>query len=222
MNNFQIKYRPGNSTRIRGADALSRTHESVLLVENNEQEISRSIVKAGQSQDAILNQIIQAKQEAGSSSTSDKKISTLAKFASITPDGLLIRYVGPRGRPWGHESLNYKVWIPKCRRDKVLNIFHTDLLAGHLGIRKTHQRLEDRVYWEGMRADAVKFVKSCVRCQESMLPKIRRTIGTSMIAQFPWEIVSVDLMGPYPKGAKQSTHMLVLDDNFSVRRNVSS
>jgi len=182
MYDFEIKYRPGNSTHFRGADALSRTHESVLLVENNEQEISRSIVKAGQSQDAILSQIIQAKQEASSSSTSDKKISTLAKFASITPDGLLMRYVGPRGRPWEHESLYYKVWIPKSLRDRVLSIFHTDLLAGHLGIRKTYQPLKDRVYWEGMRSDVVKFVKSCVRCQESMLPKIPQTIGTSMIA----------------------------------------
>jgi len=215
MYDFEVKYRPGNSPHIRGADALSRVHESMFHVTNSDSTLSREGFIKEQESDPVLKEVIKCIKQNDVHISFAKKIVTLSKFASITPDGLLMRYVGPRGRPWEHESLYHRVWIPQSLRDRILNMFHTDLLAGHLGIRKTYSKLEDRVYWEGMRRDVVHFVKSCVRCQESMIPKIPHSLGTSSIPQFPWEIVSVDLMGPYPKGSLQSTHMLVLVDNFS-------
>jgi len=97
----------------------------------------------------------------------------------------------------------------------ILKIFHNDTLAGHLGVRKTYSRLEQRVYWYGMRSDVSKFVKSCKTCQEYKQFTIPTAPASSFIPDSPWQLISADLMGPYPKTAKQNEYILVVLDMFS-------
>jgi hypothetical protein len=84
-----------------------------------------------------------------------------------------------------------------------------------LGIRKTYLRLEARLYWFGMARDVAKYVKCCLECQQSKNRSIPVAPATSFKPESPWELVSIDLMGPYPKGHFQNQYLLVIVDMFS-------
>ena len=215
MYNFDVMYRPGDSVNMRGADALSRIPELVCLVTAD--PLDRMALISEQNADPVLKEVILYHKNENHFPQSERlnKIRSLAKFSNITDDGLLMKYVGPKGKPWQDESLYYRVWIPKKFQEALMKIFHSDILSAHLGIRKTYLKLEQRVYWEGMRKDVTNFVRRCIKCQESQLPKTPLTTGTSLVPEYPWDVISIDLMGPFPRGSNQHTHLLVVVDNFS-------
>jgi len=76
-------------------------------------------------------------------------------------------------------------------------------------------KLEMRVYWESLRKDVTEYVKACQKCQESQLPKTPLSTGTAMAPEYPWDVISIDLMGPFPRGTNQNIYLFVIVDNFS-------
>ena len=219
MYNFTIKYRPGDSPNMRGADALSRTNLCGFTTTEDEDNLpTRAEMITAQQEDETLGAVIKYLHEGKfeeACTQRESKVRALARLAAITDDGLLMRYVGPKGKPWEHESLHYRLWIPNKLSKCIISIFHDELLAGHLGIRKTYRKLEDRVYWYGMQAETARYIRSCEKCQLSRLPPLIPAVATSTLPESPWEVVSIDLMGPYPKGSNQNIFMLVAVDNFS-------
>ena len=43
--------------------------------------------------------------------------------------------------------------VPKALRDEILKMMHNCALAGHLGYKKTTQKLLQRFYWHQVRED---------------------------------------------------------------------
>lgn len=254
---FEVHYKPGNSLNIRGADALSRLPEILLLFAEWQNESSDIIDESKFNSDISINlkihgaekieqipEVLLFVSEVDSCRTTlieaqdqDAELSVLKKYllnqpvpmsaiklqkiknqalrAHILEDGMLMHYVGPKGKPWEEEESFWRIWIPSSFRLQILSIFHEDLIAGHLGIRKTYLRLEQRIYWFGMRRDVNKYVKSCVKCQECKNYTLPTAPASSFQPESPWEIIATDLMGPYPKGTKQSCYLLVVVDMFT-------
>jgi transposase InsO family protein len=210
MYDFEIRYKPGDSPQIRGADALSRIPANFMIEYGN--EIDRQEMISSQNADPYLKEIIEHKLNDNSNSP---RVKRQAERSSLTEDGLLMKYVGPKEKPWSDDALHWRVWIPSNMYRRVMHIFHSDLLAGHLGIRKTFHRLEQRVYWKSLRKDVVRFIKECIPCQKAKLPYIPPAPASSFSSEIPWDVVAVDLMGPYPRGTNQHTYMLVVVDVFS-------
>ena len=100
--------------------------------------------------------------------------------------------------------MHFRVWLPHSLVPQVINIFHDEKLSSHLGVRKTYFRIEERVYWEGIRKDVTEYVKSCPKCQESFISPNIPSIGTSMVPEYLWEVITIDFLGPYPKGTNQN------------------
>lgn len=212
--NFDVAYRAGNLNRP--ADALSRA-AAVYVVESL--HISREELVSAQDGDFMLKSIkdflllsilpnVAVEQK--------DKILKLARDAFVSSDGCLYKRVNPISKPWEDDINDYKVWVPDSLKLKILEYFHCCLLAGHLAIRKTYFRIEERFWWKSMRKDVVKFVSSCLTCQKV---KPDRT-GSSFLGKAgeicgPWERISIDLMGPYTRGINQSKFLLVVVDSFS-------
>jgi hypothetical protein len=215
MYDFEVRYKPGDSPNMRGADALSRI-PSLLFVET-EDVIYRPEMISEQRKDESLYEIISYIN--GSLQPVNKleeaRLRVLSEKSFLAEDGLLMRYVGPQGKPWEDESLYWRVWVPYSLKQKVMTIFHDTKTAGHLGIRKTFHRLENRVYWKNMRKDIVSFVNHCIKCQSAKSARIPPYPASSFVSESPWEVISIDLMGPYPKGSNQSTFLLVVVDLFT-------
>lgn len=64
-----------------------------------------------------------------------------------------------------HPYKDLRLYAPSSLRSTLLNYFHDHPMSGHLGIAKTHGRLQKRVYWPGMRGDVKRYVLSCTTCQ---------------------------------------------------------
>ena len=55
--------------------------------------------------------------------------------------------------------------VPECRRDRVLKLAHDFVFGGHLGERKTRERICLSFYWPKLRYSVCQYVMSCTNCQ---------------------------------------------------------
>ena len=130
-------------------------------------------------------------------------------------NGLLYRYfsaVSP-----GATGPEWKLFIPKCYRQAVMKECHDDPSSAHLGIYKTLHRIQERYYWPRMRYDVKKYVRSCEVCLAQKTPTIARPgfMGKPKQASYPFQIISADLMGPFPRSSTGHVYLLVVADWFS-------
>lgn len=68
-----------------------------------------------------------------------------------------------------------QVVVPESLRAGVLSLSHNVPMVGHLGTKKTQDRLWQFFYWPGMVGDLRRYIQSCDACQKGRLHK------------FPWE-----------------------------------
>jgi hypothetical protein len=213
---FEVTHKAGNSVVMRGPDTLSR-YPTVLLMDDEETIVTkmRQKIIVEQDQDVELGPIKAFLNDRSSNAVNTDRLRILSDRAFLTEDGMLLRYVGDKGRPWEDESFYWKIWIPKSVRNDLLRTFHEEPIAGHLGVRKTYFRMGTRFYWYGMRTDVGKFIKGCVKCQACKNIPIPSVPASSLLPKGPWDIISIDLMGPYPRTARQNESLLVVVDMFS-------
>nr|XP_027212198.1 uncharacterized protein LOC113805404 [Penaeus vannamei] len=65
-----------------------------------------------------------------------------------------------------HELNNMQLVIPAVYRDKVLQLAHDSLIAGHFSHRKTSLKVFENFFWPGAGADIKRYCKSCHICQK--------------------------------------------------------
>lgn len=122
-----------------------------------------------------------------------------------------------------HHSLNYaersdawKLCVPENLRDRVMYENHNEPTAGHLGITKTIARIARTYYWPRMYQDIGKYVRSCGKCQEfkPIQQKTPGKMGTVNVTR-PWEVVSIDIIGPKPRSSSGMCYVVVMQDKFT-------
>ena len=110
------------------------------------------------------------------------------------------------------------VWVPDNAevRTKLISESHETPLAGHFGIKKTMERLRERVRWAGMRKEVQDFVRTCDVCQRAG-DKLSDNVNVhTIIARHPWEIVTIDFMcGFAPARQTKHTSVVVITDKFT-------
>jgi len=107
-------------------------------------------------------------------------------------------------------------FIPKNLRQSILSYFHDSPHAGHLGYRKTMQRLLRRVFWFGLHNDLYTYIRSCHTCQQVKNPNTKPHGDLqSQVSQGPWETLAIDFMGPLPVTRRKNTQLLVVVDHFT-------
>ena len=76
---------------------------------------------------------------------------------------MLLREWIPRGEP---EQRYMQLVLPKKHRQKVMEMAHSMPLAGHLGSKKTIDRIIRRFYWPGMFKEVKDYCQQCPECQK--------------------------------------------------------
>lgn len=111
----------------------------------------------------------------------------------------------------------WKLLVPRDHRNSILQECHDDPSAAHLGIFKTYHRIIERYYWPKMRTSIARYVKQCKVCLAQKVPQLRPPglMGKEKIIKFPWQAISVDLMGPLPKSLKGHQYILAVSDWFT-------
>lgn len=135
-----------------------------------------------------------------------------------------------RDRIKSHETHRYKIhqgllfFIDKNGREKLMLpkimvqdiVVETHELFGHFGAAKIHDMLRREYQIHKMYHTIKQIIKRCDLCQRSKIPN-QNTRGPLManIPEKPKERISLDLMGPLPKGQFGNQYILVLLDLFT-------
>ena len=93
---------------------------------------------------------------------------------------------------------------------------HNHPIAGHPGIKQTCDLIMSKYCWWTLQKDIKTYVKGCNTCQK--VKAKNSTISTPLhpneIPSSPWEIISINLIGPLPQSKGKNT-ILVIVDQFS-------
>ena len=123
-------------------------------------------------------------------------------------DGLLYRHWHPReeGEELGIEQLI----IPKQHREAVLRLAHEIPLAGHLGKKKTVERILQRFYWPTLYRDVAEWCRTCEQCQKhSAVKNLRAPLVPLPVIEEPFTRIAMDIVGPLPRSSTgNSTYLL--------------
>lgn len=105
--------------------------------------------------------------------------------------------------------------VPKQRRSKVLEMGHD--MAGHASWKKTLQRIKLNFTWPGIRADTIKYVKSCDICQKRARVTCWDRVPISPIerAEVAFSHWFMDVGGPLTSENIQFPYFLIMVDSMS-------
>lgn len=229
---FQIEHRPGVSHR--NADALSRrpcqqncSHCSrleekeagLLQIKVVNEEWCQGRIQEQQESDPDLKRIREwmsansrpTWQEVSSSSPSLK--SYWAQWNSLLiEEGLLKRIVESAD---GTEAKR-QLLVPKTCVPEILRQLHDGTSGGHLGVKKTLQKVRERFYWVSCSDDVRDWCRRCATCAASNGPQRKRRAGMQQyIVGSPFERIAVDVLGPLPESEAGKKYIFVVMDYFT-------
>ncbi|PIK54937.1 hypothetical protein BSL78_08146 [Apostichopus japonicus] len=109
-----------------------------------------------------------------------------------------------------------KVVVPEQLIHEVITHYHCTPTCPHLGIRKTVSKIQERFYWKGVRRAVERFVKRCRICQ-LVKPVYQKPTGymESTSSVYPWHVLAMDIIGPFPQSKEGNLYILVFTDHFS-------
>ena len=108
-----------------------------------------------------------------------------------------------------------QIVVPLKYRQQVMTLAHESIVGGHLGAKKTGDRIASSFYWPGVVSDVTRFCQSCDICQRTT-PKGRISkvpLGEMPLMEEPFQRIAVDLIGPIaPITDKGNRYILTIVD----------
>ena len=126
----------------------------------------------------------------------------------VVSNGLLYTLEPPSGQ------ISYpRLVLPVSERPHVITTAHQAVC--HQGVRKTLGRLQEHFKWPGMRRQVYKLLSQCALCAATR-DRQQHVRPTPMpIAEYPGDVVAMDLTGPLPQGKSGSRYLLSIIDHAS-------
>jgi len=109
-----------------------------------------------------------------------------------------------------------KVIFPTTRRGSILKLAHDSVYGGHLGKRKTCQRIKLSFYWPGLKRSVREYVMSCQDCQlrARKLTTDRVSITPITKDEILFQTLNMDCIGPLePPSAQGHKYCLCIVDS---------
>ena len=112
-----------------------------------------------------------------------------------------------------------QVMVPEQLRNRIMELAHGSIMGGHMGIKKTVDKIQSTFYWPGIQGDVTRYCKSCDVCQKTVnkgsVPKV--PLEKMPLIDKPFKRVAIDLVGPIgPPSEDGHRYILTLVD-FATR-----
>ena len=100
--------------------------------------------------------------------------------------------------------------IPEGFREKVLRLAHETLMSGHLGIKKTLDRVVSEFVWPGVCGDVARFKNLATFGRELF----RKVVSLRYLFSLdtPFKHIAVDIVGPIKPRSDKSRYILTMID----------
>ena len=112
-----------------------------------------------------------------------------------------------------------QIMVPQIYRYQVMKLAHEAIVGGHLGAKKTTDRVTSSFHWPGITSDIRRFCQSCDLCQR-MIPKGKNCkvpLGEMPLMSEPFERIAVDLIGPIKPITEQGSRYILTIVDFATR-----
>jgi hypothetical protein len=101
-------------------------------------------------------------------------------------------------------------------RQILLRYFHDAAVAGHLGARKTFQKITSNFWWPNMRAEIFDYVRKCELCQRAKpAHDVRVGLHSAQPSSQPMDKLFIDFVGPLIRSKRHNIAIFVVVDAFS-------
>ncbi|KAJ8005864.1 hypothetical protein DPEC_G00122340 [Dallia pectoralis] len=118
-------------------------------------------------------------------------------------------YVGPK------KDEKREVVIEAERKRHIFLECHFNDIGHHLGQKKTVHRIQSKYYWLGIVKDVVDWIKVCETCLHTERNKnMTRTVRPIKV-DAPWEILGIDIFGPFPETQRGNSSVVIITDYLS-------
>ncbi|KAL1454493.1 hypothetical protein WDU94_010736 [Cyamophila willieti] len=200
---MSIKYKPGKNNL--GPDFLSRNPVGAAPQNNDDESLPIYSIRdvdlpTMQREDNELSQLFKSIEHPHSVSQNEQR---QARRYTIK-DELLYK----RGRE-PHLDL---VMIPKVLQKKLTKEHHAqEVGGGHLGVRKTVEKLLTKYYWNNMEESVRECIKHCQHCQYRKNPNDKQKPGLLKPIEIEPEIFDrwgIDITGPLPTSNEGNTYII--------------
>ena len=123
-----------------------------------------------------------------------------------------------------HNGTRYvdRIVVPESYRNEILRVGHTIPLSGHMGSKKTFDRIAAHFSWPGLSFDVRKYCATCPQCQlvARKLKSKRAPLKPVENVTEPFKKIAIDIVGELPtildKSTWCSTAICIFFCHFSV------
>ena len=104
-------------------------------------------------------------------------------------------------------------------RPRIMEVAHGSIMRGHLGIKKTTDKIESAFHWPGIQGDVTRFCKSCDVCQKTVnrgsVPKV--LLQKMPLIGKPFKRVAIDPVGPISPPSEEGHRYILTLVDFATR-----
>jgi hypothetical protein len=92
----------------------------------------------------------------------------------------------------------HQLLVPRTLVNEVIKQNHVPIYAAHPGVKRTYELIAHSFWWPAMRT-IEEFISECDACQRGKGDReLTAPLGCLGEPQAPFEMVSMDITGPYP------------------------
>ncbi|KAK3095582.1 hypothetical protein FSP39_016324 [Pinctada imbricata] len=211
------------SVRVRSTNisvsTLRSGKERNVETEINLSTVNKELLVRLQRNDSVLGKLMKWKEQNVKPSWSDvAQFSVEMKFywnridSLVVQNGVLYR----KFESIDGQTPELHIVLPKELRSLVLKELHDNPTGGHLGIKKTIDKVKKRFFWYGLSRFVEKWCSKCDVCSARKLPvrKPKYSMRQYHVGA-PLERIGMDIIGPLPKTKKGNKYILVMCDYFT-------
>ncbi|XP_048187399.1 gypsy retrotransposon integrase-like protein 1 isoform X3 [Perognathus longimembris pacificus] len=110
---------------------------------------------------------------------------------------------------------NRLVIVSEEEKKKALRECHENDTGVHHGISRTLTLVESSYYWTSVTNDVKQWVYACQHCQVAKNAVILAPKQHILKVENPWNVVTVDLMGPFHKSHQSHEYAIIMTDLFT-------
>ena len=114
--------------------------------------------------------------------------------------------------------IELKIMVPNNTAliQRIINAHHAPAFYGHMGSSKTLKRVQQHFHFKQMERQVRAFTRSCHLCQVTKgAPDKRQGIMKPILVDKPFDVVAMDLCGPWMKTPEGFEYLMVVKDHFT-------
>ena len=112
-----------------------------------------------------------------------------------------------------------QVMVPMPLRCQLMEVAHESVMGGHMGVKKTTNKIQKAFYWPGIQGDISRHCKSCDICQKTvnkgsvlMVP-----LEKMSLIDMPFKRIAIDLIGPISPPSEEGYRYILTLVDYATR-----